>query len=232
VSVVAPALAAVAVALAVDAALARLSSLPPRRPDLPTRCPAPHRRRPTWRSPWRRAAEAGPAEVAAWCDGLARRLRAGDTLAGALAATATPPPIDDVVARIVHRCERGTSLSGAIDEQSDRLDAAAPLGLALAVIGEAARLGGPAAPAVERVAATLRLRVADAHERRAQTAQARLSASIMSGLPVAALALSATVSAPVRGVLGTVPGVAVLAAGGALNLLGWWWMRHIVGASR
>jgi tight adherence protein B len=91
------------------------------------------------------------------------------------------------------------------------------------------RGGGPAVVALERAAAVLRERRAWRAERVAQSAQARLSARILTILP-RAVGLWAVVTSPrVRAayVSNPVPLVAA-AAGVALDLCGLWWMRRIV----
>ena len=94
----------------------------------------------------------------------------------------------------------------------------------------AAELGGSAAGPLERVAGTLHARATEREERRASSAQARLSARVLTIMPFGVLALLArrpsrrsATSSPRR------PGSTCLVAGGALNLLGWWWARRLIG---
>jgi tight adherence protein B len=168
-----------------------------------------------------------PGEVAAWCDRLARATRSGATLTAAL-RDAEPPARGDAVARIVLRLDRGASLSDAV-----RLDGGDPnLDLALTVVRACAEQGGPPSEPIDRVAATLRGRAADLAERRTQSAQARLSAAVMTLLPIAMLAVLLVSSATVRTVMSTRIGLLVLAAGLVLNLLGWRWMRRLIAGGR
>ena len=60
-------------------------------------------------------------------------------------------------------------------------------GLAFTVLRSCARFGGPAAAPLERAAATLRARDAVAAEQQAQSAQARLSARVLTLVPIALL---------------------------------------------
>jgi tight adherence protein B len=83
--------------------------------------------------------------------------------------------------------------------------------------------------ALERAAAVLRERRAWRAERVAQSAQARLSARILTILPLAVGLWAVLTSARVRAayVSSPVPLVAAV-AGVALDLCGLWWMRRIV----
>jgi tight adherence protein B len=233
-------LATISIALVVDAVMARVTMPVPRRPGAVT-ATRPGRQA-HWRAPARRfpcrPRPPGPGEVAMWCDAVARRVRSGDALSTAVAAAPGPGRMAPVAAALRQRVERGTPVAAAVAavtdvaDRADRADAGPSAGLALEVVGVVASVGGPVAEPLERVAATLRQRVADLHERQAQTAQARLSAAVMSVLPVAALGAAVSVSAPVRSAVTTPIGLASIALGAALNVGGWCWMRRIVGPTR
>ena len=85
-------------------------------------------------------------------------------------------------------------------------------GLAFTVLRSCARFGGPAAAPLERAAATLRARDAVAAEQLAQSAQARLSARVLTLVPVALLALLAITDPKVRAAVATPAGLAVVDA--------------------
>ena len=104
--------------------------------------------------------------------------------------------------------------------------------MAISVLRTCADLGGPAAAPFERVAATLRTRAAILEEQQVHSAQALLSARVMTLVPVALLALLAVTEPTVRSSLGTPLGLTVVVAGAVLNLVGWTWMRHIIGGRR
>jgi tight adherence protein B len=87
------------------------------------------------------------------------------------------------------------------------------------------------AAAIDRVAATLRQRAADRAERRVQAAQARLSAHVMTAVPLSMLGLLLATDGDVRAVTTTPIGATCLVTGLALNAIGWTWMRHIVEGS-
>ena len=100
---------------------------------------------------------------------------------------------------------------------------------ALAVAG---RAGGPAAAALDRAAAVLRERRSWRAERRAQAAQARLGATVLTVVPLGFAAWSAAGSERVRDVYAASPVALALAALGlCLNAAGWWWMRRITEAT-
>ena len=63
-----------------------------------------------------------------------------------------------------------------------------------------------------------------------RSAQARMSARVLSALPVAfGLWCLTTDRRVARFTLGSPAGWACIAAGAASNVAGWWWMRRIVG---
>ena len=109
----------------------------------------------------------------------------------------------------------------------------ANLDIAVTVLAACATSGGPAAEPLDRAAAVLRGRAAASAERRTQSAQARMSAVVMTVLPVAMLALLIATSGSVRDAVRAPIGLVVIAAGLSLNALGWRWMRRLIdGASR
>ena len=67
-----------------------------------------------------------------------------------------------------------------------------------------------------------------AAERRTQSAQARLSAVVMTVLPLAMLGLLLVTSSTTRQAATTPLGLLVIATGAVLNLAGWRWMRRII----
>jgi Flp pilus assembly protein TadB len=127
------------------------------------------------------------------------------------------------------------------------LDAGAPLGAALgAVTAEDAderlvvqtlrvceRTGGRMGAAVDRAVLVLRERAAWQRERAVQAAQARLSATVLTLLPLAFAGWGVATSARIRRAYTDIPlcGVAAV-AGLALNAIGWLWMRRLVHGDR
>lgn len=168
----------------------------------------------------------GADEVASWCDELAGDLRGGSTLRHALT---TVIPGDDSTATRTEplrlALERARSIAGA----TAMTGRPGPhLHLALVVIAATSEVGGSAAAAIDRAAATLRRRAADQAERRVQAAQARLSAHVMTAVPLSMLGLLLATDDDVRVVMATPVGATCLVAGLTLNASGWMWMRHIV----
>lgn len=170
--------------------------------------------------------QAGPAELAAWCDALARDVRAGATLGSALRSLEPPPR--SRLGVIGMRLHRGVPLDEALDISALSVHERA----VTTVLGAVARAGGPAAQPLDRVAATLRRRAADDAERTAQSAQARLSALIMTLLPGVVLGLLLATSQPVRSESTSPLGAAIVTLGVAMNILGWLWMRRLIRGKR
>ncbi len=197
--------------------------------------PPPAARRPDGalggRRRWRRdrTPHPGDVEVATWCEHVASALRSGDSLTRAILATDstwTGAPVMPTVALAVRR---GRSLADALDEVP--ADPSTAVGLAAGVLRTCALLGGPAASAVGRVATTLQARATERAERRAASAQARLSARVLTFVPFAVLAFLATTDRSVRAALVSPAGLTCLIVGGGLNLSGWWWMRRLIGGA-
>jgi tight adherence protein B len=158
-------------------------------------------------------------------------LRSGSSLTAAVVAgAATDSAMSPVVAPVVHQVGRGESLVDALERAG--VDPASAAGLAFTVLRSCARFGGPAAAPLERAAATLRARDAVAAEQQAQSAQARLSARVLTLVPIALLVLLATTDQKVRAALTTPAGLAVVILGGLLNATGALWMRRIIGRPR
>jgi tight adherence protein B len=179
----------------------------------------------------RRPRPPGDDDVAEWCEQVARGVRAGSSLAHAVVqAGATAPAGATAFQPVVRAITRGRGLADALGELTDT-DPAASVGLAVPVLAACAELGGPAAMPLERVAAALHGRSAERAERQANSAQARLSARVLTTLPVGVLALLALAEPAVRASLTTSLGVVCLLVGGALNVAGWYWMRRLIGGA-
>ena len=191
-------------------------------------------RPPSW---WRRAIRPGAtpppptdSEMAAWCDQVASGLRSGRSLTAAITETDAvwvPRAVLPSVGQAVHR---GRALADAFENVP--ADPSTPRGLAVPVLTASARLGGPAAPVVERVAATLRARAAERAERLAASSQARLSARVLTVVPFAVLAFLALTEPSVRDAASSPIGLTCLVLGAALNVVGWAWMRRLIGGRR
>jgi tight adherence protein B len=189
--------------------------------------PAAHRRgrRPA-RARWPgRRHRVEPLELAAWCDALSRAVRGGATLRHALCTVTPPGPAVAELDRVLLALDRGATTVDALDS----VEHAPPhLDLVLVVLRACARHGGAPAEPIDRAAAALRQRAALIAERASQSAQARMSAGVMTLLPGALLAVLVATSSPVRHTIATPAGVVAIALGAAANGTGWWWMRRLI----
>jgi tight adherence protein B len=173
----------------------------------------------------RSLAEPSEQVVAAWCERVAGGVRSGRSLTQAIvdAGTDAPSPFPDVLLGI----HRGRPLAALL--RSSTADPTTPTGLAMPVVATCAELGGPTAAALERVAGVLLARAAERDERATASAQARLSAQVLTILPLGVVGLLMLTEPSMRTVLGTAIGLLCVGVGTVLDLLGWWWMRRMIG---
>ncbi|MCC6338943.1 MAG: type II secretion system F family protein [Acidimicrobiia bacterium] len=169
------------------------------------------------------------AELPEVLERVASELRAGGTVAEAVAALgAAPGPLHHDLRAVSRAIDRGASLVDALGgwARRSRVEGAREAAGGLAVV---ARLGGAAAPALEGLAAALRDRLGAAEESRSQSSQARMSAWVVGAAPLAYLAF-ASVADPgsTSMLLTTTAGRVCLAGGLLLEGAGAVWMRHIV----
>jgi tight adherence protein B len=100
--------------------------------------------------------------------------------------------------------------------------------VAVQAISAAAQLGGPVAATLHSGATMLRERAAVRAETLAHSAQARLSARVLTGVPLAFAAWSLVASGSLRTAIVSPAGLTAAALGVGCNLLGWWWMRRLI----
>ncbi|MFK8023373.1 MAG: type II secretion system F family protein [Ilumatobacter sp.] len=169
-------------------------------------------------------------DVAVWVDEVARSLRHGATLGASLAEL---EPVDVVVAELTaplrHHLERGATVVEACDAWIAGLDHRRGHHLLAvgAVLAATALVGGSGSEALDRAAGVMRGHAAADLEREAQSAQAKLSAKVLTIIPLALLAVMVMADAEVRSVLATPSGAGTVAAGIAANAVGLWWMRVV-----
>lgn len=184
------------------------------------------------RRPWRRAAGVDALSIASYLEALSQELRSGAALSGALVSVtpnrAMGTDAFDVVRALV--CDGrpvadALSTFGAAGVHPD-------VALAVQALACAAAFGGPAAATLDASAAVLRERADVAADIHAQSAQARLSARVLTVVPVGFALWSAVASPRTRAILGSPIGLVSVAVGASLNVAGWWWMRRIVGPGR
>jgi Flp pilus assembly protein TadB len=222
----------IAVTLVVVAAIAAVIPLRPRRHRTlacaePARSPT-MRRASGWTVQRKRQRTPSARDVAAWCDDIGRSLRSGSTLRQAVMTL----PVDIATERATSPLRSGIERGLSVVEAIDRVGSDGPhLQLALGVIGSAGRIGGPSAAAIDCVATLLRQRAGDLEDRATNAAQARLSAHVMTVLPLLMLAVLATTDDDVRSGAASPVGTVCITGGLVLNAIGWWWMRHIVRSS-
>lgn len=165
------------------------------------------------------------ADCIAVVDHLVRDLRSGSSPTTALgdALAAHPTVLVDLRQRLEQGGTAGLIAAGLVGAGPPHER------LVLQALRVGRRAGGSGAGVLERTADTLREQQAWAHERRAHTAQARLSARVLTALPIVFACWSITADDGVRRAYASslLPALSAV-VGGMLNLLGWWWMRRLV----
>lgn len=174
----------------------------------------------------RHRSTAQPAQaLATMLDEIARRSASGHSLAAAFAAATAHRSGDDLFRRTNAAMRTGATIDEALaHEQSGHPDTA----LAVHVLRLCALQGGHVSESLDRAAATLRERHAASQERIAQAAQARLSAKVLTVVPIAFASWTLITSSSVQQFMITPAGVVCAATGIALNLLGWSLMNRAI----
>jgi Flp pilus assembly protein TadB len=166
-------------------------------------------------------------DVAAWCERVSAGLRSGRSLAAAvIEADATTDGGSRPFADVVHAVHRGRSLGDAF--RAVDTDPSTPTGLAAPVLATCADFGGASAAPIDAVADVLIARASERAERLSASAQARLSARVLTTVPFGVAGLLIVAEPSVRHVLTSPIGAACLLGGALLNLAGWWWMRTLI----
>lgn len=160
---------------------------------------------------------------------VASELRSGGSVATAIGAVATGEGLlASDMARVDVRVRLGASLAQALGAWTK--ERAVPgVDATAGALAMCSAVGGRSADALDGLATSLRDRLGVAAEARALSAQARMSALVVGGAPVAYIAWSALVDPHALHVLtGTAFGRACVLIGLVLEGLGAWWMRSIV----
>jgi tight adherence protein B len=178
-------------------------------------------------------------DVATTLDQIARAVAAGLSLTVAVEQLTPAPahrPFAALLAPAVVEHRLGLPFADALARTADRLgrdDAAPEPALAMTVLEFAARHGGVPAIALDRAAASVRERRAVVAERAVQSAQARMSALVLTLLPLGFAVWTLSTDQRVRTFLAGSPlGWGIIAAGLASNALGWLWMRRLIRGPR
>jgi tight adherence protein B len=169
--------------------------------------------------------------VAALPSGLeqvAAALRGGASIGDALESFAADSPLRPDVSRVRARAALGGGLADALAAWPEERPVPAVRATAGA-LAVAASIGGRSADALDGLAASLRDRLGAVAEAQSLSAQARLSAVVVGGAPIAYLVFSAIADpASVDALVGTRAGLACLVAGLTCEALAAIWMRRIV----
>ena len=143
-------------------------------------------------------------------------------------------PTDLLIAdleRIARRVRGGHALTSAmVDIHWPRADGGSPsadLQVARHAVALAAGVGGQIAATLDAAAVTLRARQAVRAEVAAHSAQARLSIRVLTLVPLAMAAWTAS-TASGRAALASPAGLVCVVAGAAFNGVGWMWMRALI----
>ncbi len=158
-------------------------------------------------------------EWAALLDSMSAEVRTGSSLSAAVRHALTRcQPHGNVLTAIAT-----LTLLDAGGETSDADEA-----VVLHALRAVHALGGSIAATLDAASALLRERAVIRGEALAYSAQARLSARVLTGVPLVFAGWSAASSATFRAAVLSPIGMASAAVGAACNLVGWWWMRRIV----
>jgi tight adherence protein B len=176
-----------------------------------------------------RAAAKAEASLPAVLEEIARRLRTGASLRQAIveAAPSASGLLAEELELVVAALERGAALVDALEDWAASVTRTG-VRLAVAALCLGAETGGAQARAVDGVAATLRERLAVASEVRALTSQTRASMLVIAASPLAFCAFASATDPRTSTFLFRTPvGLACLAAGLSLDLVGALWMRRL-----
>lgn len=168
------------------------------------------------------------------CDALAADLalflRSGIPVEDALGlcASDTVPPVSGAIVDFQSQVALGASVDGAFIELASALDHRDLLLIAQAIVTShetGADIGG----IMDIIGEAVRERSAIRRELASQTVQGRLSGRVVAALPLLFLGLSALVSRGTLSILlGTTPGLIMLAVAVVLNVLGFLWIKKIL----
>ena len=170
----------------------------------------------------RRRGKTAPPTVHEWAallDATSSEVRTGSSLAAAVRHA--------VSERLPHgQLVTATATLADVDEGGAATDA--DEAVVVQALRAAHALGGPTAATLDAASALLRERAVIRAEALAFSAQARLSARVLTAVPLVFAGWSALSSRNFRSALVSPIGLASAALGAACNLVGWWWMRRIV----
>jgi len=160
---------------------------------------------------------------------LIDQLRVGRDLTGALQAVVerADAPLDGIIEEVLAEARLGVPIHEVLDrvaaaEGSRHLDVIA------SAIGLHAHHGGSLTEILATVAESIDAEDNLRREVETLTADARLSAQVLLGLPVAAIVLLSLLSPGyATPLIATPAGRAMSMVGGVLGVIGWWWLRAL-----
>ena len=165
------------------------------------------------------------AELAAVLDTVSRRCASGESLSAALtAALRTTTRFAGPTAVLDRGGSVRDALAGVQHTDPD-------VTLAVHVVELCAAQGGNVSESLDRAAATLRERHGMRLERRAHSAQARLSARVLTVVPIAFAGWTLATTPTVRAFTTTPAGLACIVLGAATNAVGWRLMTRAIRSS-
>ncbi len=167
----------------------------------------------------------GEADVAKCLDDIARRMRLGGSNVDAFCdAVDHCPPISQHWQRAARQARLNGNVPLALQEHNDWTN---PVLARAATALSVAHVGGSFIPAaLERAARSHRDRWAFGQDLRVATSQARLSAQVLTILPIAILVLSSFSGTGVSFFLDSPALILVLVVGIILNYVGWRWISR------
>ena len=163
-------------------------------------------------------------DYASLLDAVARQVRSGSSLTSALVDEIDRSgPLGGALVRLGEGGSLSTALAQVVPRNAD-------LALTVQALSATAHLGGPIAATLDEAAAVLRERTAARAERRAHGSQARLSARVLTVVPLVFAAWSAIASERTREIyLSSAAGSVCAICGLLLNAAGWQWMKRTIG---
>jgi tight adherence protein B len=180
---------------------------------------------------WRARAHARRDEQLADAVGsMTAALRAGLSVPQSLAyaAAETPSPLGEMLRVVVDDLDLGVPLETALDDWAAQA-ATGDARLLAGVLRLHRRSGGDLPSVLDQVVAALRERRAAAREVRGLTAQARLSGTILGGLPIAFFGfLWLTSRRDIEGAFRSPTGIAAMAIGLTLEGIAFLWIRRLL----
>ena len=185
------------------------------------------------RLPRRRAGRVDVLEqLAVYLDALASEVRVGGGLGIAFETVTPRHPRAAFLGEACRRVSSGAPLAEALAASASQTPPGADETVVMQALACAATVGGQVAATLDAAAVLLRERAALAADARSHSAQARLSARVLTLVPLAFAVWGVVGSSSTRhAYLSSGVGLGCVLAGIALNSFGWLWMRRIIGAA-